>query len=80
MKEYLLNEETRKFIDSAPDFTPGTARIRPKEGFYGPWVREGMKLLLSFTLGSPILKQNIFEIVIFKVESFEDMLLPSVEL
>lgn len=43
-------------------------------------MREGMKLLLSFTLGSPILKQNTFEIVIFKVESFEDMLLSRVEL
>lgn len=70
---------TRKFIDFAPDFTPGTARIRPTEGLYGPWMREGGKLLLSFTLRSPILKQNTFEIVIFKVESFGDMLLPREE-
>lgn len=39
-----------------------------------------MKLLLSFTLGSPILKQNTLEIVVSKMESFEDVLLSKVEL
>lgn len=39
-----------------------------------------MKLRLSFTLGSPILKQNTLEIVVSKMESFEDVLLSKVEL